>query len=259
MEVGDDVILAKDEEVIAGMIPLDNERRLMRVLIRSLENFGDQKARMELLSDVLNDPFSVLAACELTRYLAREHGICGDKLDLHGRAPVLQEDDVKRTLRKITRRIKDAGEGDLESPLAKHPQVLNVVFNWMTFGSETAAGRWIRRQATNDEFLIAILNQASSKIRSHGMSDRVVRETLTVNTAFLDRFFNLKQLKSRCESILSDSANSLTEKQTLLLTITAASISDDGEPLNERGHRRRERVTDSDQNDAEPEPASVEE
>lgn len=69
------------------------------------------------------------------------------------------------------------------------------------------------------------------------MSDRVVRETLTVDTWCLNRLVNLTQLKKRCE-LLEDGPAGLNCEQMNLLHLTQAQISDDGEQLDERGALR---------------------
>jgi len=242
LKLGDKLIELKDEEVLGGMLPWDNEQRVLRVLLRSLEHVGDEQARVSLLNGAIQGECGLLSLTKLVDYLGREHGMFGSEVrEDRQQAPVLSEANVQKTLRKVNRVILTASDGDENSELAKHPFSLRIVRNWCDIGSETTAGRWLRRQAKRDEFLVGVLDQASSKIRSHGMSDHVMRETLTVSTSFLGRFLNLKHLKRRCSQILENAPSWLSKEQETLLKITKTLISDTGEPLDER-ELRRERL-----------------
>jgi len=239
LKLGDKLIAVKDEEVIGGLLPWDNEQRVMRILGRSLDSIGDEGDRLRVLTEAIESECGLLTVTEFAHFLGREHGMFGaESREDKQQTPLLPEENVKKVLNKVNRTIIAASEEDGESELAKNPFSLLIVRNWSEIGSETTAGRWVRRQAKRDEFLLGLLDQASSKIRSHGMSDRVVRETLTVDTRFLDRFVNLKQLKRRCGDLLEDCPDWLTDEQIILLRLTQSQISDDGEPLDARGAPR---------------------
>ena len=131
-----------------------------------------------------------------------------------------------------------ASRGDDASVLAQNPFALRIVYHWSNIGSKTSARRWLCREARRNEFLIDLLRQASSKSRSYGSSDRVVRETVKVDTSALGRFLNLKQLKRRCAQLLVEHPTWLSEDQEKLLKIADYLISDTGQPLDERDMRR---------------------
>ena len=235
LKLGDKLIAVKDEEVLGGMLPWENEQRVIRVLVRSLESVGSEDDRIRVLSEAMEDECGLLALTELAYYLGREHGMFGNgEREDRQQAPLFSEDETGRVLHRVNRLIIAASEGDADSELAKGRFSLQIARNWSVIGSENTARRWLRRQARRDEFLLGLLDQASSKIRSHGLSDHVARETLTVSTPFLGRFLNLKRLKRRCNDLLDDGPPWLTDEQKTLLQVTQSLISDDGEPLDER-------------------------
>lgn len=239
LRVGDRLIEVKDEEVIGGLFAWDNKTRVLRVLLRSIEHLRSEQERVRLLDSSVRQGYGLLTLTELVAALGQEHGMFGSsERDDDRQKPLLSAEKVQKLLKKVARKIRAAADGDETSELARHPYTLEIVGWWCDFGSQTAALRWLRRQARCEKFLIGLLYQASSKVRSHGMSDRVVREHLIVNTGYLGRFLNLRRLKGRCSRLLDAPPDWLSEEQKVLLRTAASLITDAGEPLNERDIRR---------------------
>lgn len=235
-KLGDELIGVGDEEAIGGLMPWDNERRVLRVLVQCISGIAEVDGRLKLIQDTIQGDCGLLTMSELAFYLAHEHGMINSEGEGQPKdEPLLPEKAVRKVLRRAARRIKDATVGDDASKLAMHKSSLRIVRCWCDFGSKRIALKWLRNQERRDSFLIAQLHQASSKIRSHGMSDRVVRESLTVDVHYLQRFFNLKKLKTRCAKLLSD-RKEISEADKVVLQLVHNHITDDGKPVKDRWH-----------------------
>jgi len=104
---GDKLIEVKDEEVLAGVLPWNNETRVLRVLLRSVEYVGDEKAKMSLIQEAIRGQFSLLTLTELIDCLGREHGMFGAEVkEGDRREPLLSEVSVRRLLKIVNRKAE---------------------------------------------------------------------------------------------------------------------------------------------------------
>jgi len=240
MAQGDLLVEVGDEQVVGGLMPLDNRLRVLRILYGAIENTSVPRTRAKLVMSAIENGCGLMTAGMLLDSLGDEHGMFGKKKeDDDKREPLLAETDVRRAIRALVRKIREASAGDTESTLAGHPFSLHLVRDWSQFGAPKPATRWLRRQARRDDFLLALIEQASSKFRVHGMGDHVAHVGDTVDTAFLGRFLDLKHLKARCSKMLSDS--DLNPRQRARLETAISLIDEQGKPI-DPGDLRRRRV-----------------
>jgi len=238
IKYGDFLIAVKDEVNTGGFIPTDNWARVQRAMMNALLYSGQIGDRQKLWNDCLTGSSGLHIACEFLNFLAGEHGLLGQQPSDSQRAqPLLLKADVESSIKKICRRIATESRRT-DSLLQTHPAFLRIAHDWYRFGAQAAATRWLRRVAKDDQTMLAILDQASSTVRSQGGSDRVLRQSIRVDTTFLEMFLSLPNLKRHAQRVLASSAATLSPSQTLLLRLTIDGISDDGKPCDQMDRRR---------------------
>ena len=239
LRLGDTLIAVKDEEFLGGLLPWDNETRILRVLLHALKRVGDEMVRSELLTSAMQDECALLTMTQLAIIIGQEHGLFGgDGRDSRHNSALLSEGNVRKLLRKVNQLILAASDGEKGGSLNKSPFSLRIVHNWSDIGSKDKAVRWIRRQAKSDAFLVDVVSQAASPARSCGVSDYVARETIAVDAEWLARFLDLRRVKRRCERLLTERPSWLTEDKKRLLKVAIAHIGGNGEPISYKQLRR---------------------
>jgi predicted KAP-like P-loop ATPase len=239
LRAGDLLVAIRDEDMIGGMVPINNRRRLTWVLHELLERFETQKQREALLVESLKQDVGPHTASELVVSLGFQNGTYGDNADTHDPryVSIVTKSAVRRIAKQVRKIIRDETQGDKGEQLAKHGDFMKIVINWWWIGGKKEAKEWLREATSSDTFLVATLIQQLSKTRKHGMSDRTAIETEVIDAGFLKNFLKLKECRQRCEQLLQNPPEWLDERGRTALTITVNSIKPSGKPIDHWAER----------------------
>jgi hypothetical protein len=77
-----------------------------------------------------------------------------------------------------------------------------IARDWRLFRGEVEAREWVKQVTEEDKFLVLILNQLRSQIRSHSASDRVARTRPYIDGTYPLTYFEASEIRARCKRIL---------------------------------------------------------
>jgi hypothetical protein len=103
-----------------------------------------------------------------------------------------------------------------------------IARDWRLFGGEAEAQLWVKQVAENDEFLLRILNQLRSTIRSRSVSDRVARTRPYIDGKYLLTFFEASDIRARCNRVLAEPPEWLSEIDRETLEIVLDTVMENG-------------------------------
>jgi predicted KAP-like P-loop ATPase len=222
--LGDAFLSAKDEHAVS-LITITNERRLGWALQATLERIGDQRARDTLVESTYELVDAIRTASMFLWILGRDHGEFGPDKEDSDRPARVSKECLQRLKSLVLDRInEDAKTGRLIT----HPDAMLVVRDWRLFGGELDAQAWVKETAQQDRFLVRILNQLRSQIRSHSASDRVVRTMPFIDGKYLLSFFEASDIRGRCNRIISDSPEWLDDYDRETLAVVLDTVMEDG-------------------------------
>jgi len=246
LRVGDTLCVLHDEDLLAGVFPLNNSLRLTWVLLALLESVPSGEGREVLLADGVKQTSTLLTAAELVRSLGLDHGMYGSKREANDRPPVVSQQCAEAMRDVIVKRIAEASLDEGPTGLVAHPAFMEVVNLWRILGGEEPPRKWIQDISEDDKRLVGIVKQVASKSRSHGSSDRVARESIVVNTEYLGCYFDLKTLKAESQRIIDEAPEWLSPEEKLVMGIVVQCITDDGQPIDQRELWRRRMMSGED-------------
>lgn len=240
---GDQLCAVEDAHALGGMFSIDNRRRIEWVLLELLEHIDATKSRQELVKKAVRQPTSLFIATELIISLGYQNGRYGDKDESNRdprHQPIVKKSFVSDMAREVSRAVETAGQN--VNLLAQHPNFMKVLVNWWRLGAKKAAKKWLVDTVSEDRLLVEALKQQVNISRSHGSNDRVAMQTPVIDTGFLSNFLKLKEVRTRCESLLTAKPDWLDENGIKTLQLVVGSITPNGKPIDQRERRRAELI-----------------
>lgn len=247
MRVGDVLCAAKDEKTAGGMLPIDNVLRMTWVLHELLERIPSRKEREKIIAEVLGADAGLFVSTELAVSLGYQNGRYGSKEpdDDPRNTPIVSKRFVGKMAELVQANINALAESEDKTQFLARPDLMRIVVNWWRLGGKGEAKDFLSDATVDGKVLVSVLQQQLSKVRSHGMSDRVAMETDVIDTGFLKNFLKLNDVRRRCEQLLNTRPDWLDERGALGLRIAFNSIKPNGKPIDHWSERRRGRVPPS--------------
>jgi predicted KAP-like P-loop ATPase len=222
--VGDAYLAAKDEEPVS-LITISNDQRLSWALQAAFDRIEDQKARDEFVEAAFTEIYAIHTVSQFLWLLGREHGRFGPDKDDSGLPPRVSVECLDQLTEIVLARIKSDAES---GALITHPNSILIGRDWRLFGGEEDARKWVNDVSQDDRHLLGILNQLRSDIRSHSASDRVARTRPFIDGRYLLTYFQASDIRSRCNRILSQPPDWLTDHDKVTLALVLDSVLEDG-------------------------------
>ena len=225
-------------------MPIDNVLRLTWVLHELLERTPTRREREAVIVEVLRGDAGIFVSTELVVSLGYQNGRYGSKKrdDDPRNTPIVGKTCVGKMAEIVRAKLIALAKSDDKTQLLARPVLMRIVINWWRIGGKSEARGFLDEVAGDDKVLVTVLQQQMSKLRSHGMSDRVAVETDVIDTGFLKNFLDLKDVRSRCEQLLNSRPDWLDERGALGLRIALSSIRPNGKPIDHWTERMRGRV-----------------
>lgn len=194
-------------EETAGFFDTGSDMHMMRIIYHYLKRLPDKAKRSAILKEAIKKSEGLFGC--VMKVSIEIQGI--EKKSEYER--LIEESEVDEFKKLCVEKIKKFSN---EGKLNKHPKLAYIIYDWIRWGGEVEAKKFISQLASTDEGLVNLVKGFLSQGQSFGMGDYVARTKWRISYKNLQEFVDLGKVKQRLEKV---DTSKLAEKQKLAVEI----------------------------------------
>lgn len=175
-----------------GFFDTGSDMHISRIVYHSLKRISDKSKRSALLKEAIKTSKGLLGC--IMKISIEIQGI--EKKSEYER--IILEEDVAEFKSLCVEKIKKFCQ---EEKLNRHPKLAYILYDWIRWGGEAEAKKFVSDLTSTDEGLIDVIIAFLSKSHTHSSGDYVSKTKWRVNYKSLKEFINLEQAKDRLMKI----------------------------------------------------------
>lgn len=175
-----------DETV--GFLDTGLDMHIMRVIYHYLKRIPEKAKRSAILKEAIKKSEGLFGC--VMKVSIEIQGI--EKKSEYER--LIEESDVDEFKKLCIEKIKKFVD---KGKLDKHPKLAHIIYDWIRWGGETEAKKFVSKLASTDEGLVSVVKGFLSQSQSYGMGDYVARTKWKINYKNLQEFIDINKAKDR--------------------------------------------------------------
>lgn len=175
-----------DETV--GFLDTGSDMHIMRVIYHYLKRIPEKAKRSAILKEAIKKSEGLFGC--VMKVSIEIQGI--EKKSEYER--LIEESDVNEFKKLCIEKIKKFVD---KGKLDKHPKLAHIIYDWIRWGGETEAKKFVSKLASTDEGLVSVVKGFLSQSQSYGMGDYVARTKWKINYKNLQEFIDINKAKDR--------------------------------------------------------------